>query len=219
MTLSAPPTSTGATREVSIPITGMTCASCVRRVEKAISKAPGVESVAVNLATERATVAYDPAETSLDQIARAVEGAGYGVAELPPEPIAETPLVPSVTGGNGHIAPVQEDVAEAMLPIEGMTCASCVRRVEKSLAKVPGVAEASVNFASEQAVVQFDPARASLADLRAAVDKAGYKVGEMPAAEMAAPALAPAAISPVAPSPAEAAMEARDRRRDRKSVV
>lgn len=62
--------------ETSLPITGMTCASCVNRVEKAVGKVPGVERVAVNLATERATVDYDPATTNLGQIARAVEKAG-----------------------------------------------------------------------------------------------------------------------------------------------
>ncbi|HEV8639087.1 MAG TPA: heavy metal-associated domain-containing protein, partial [Chloroflexota bacterium] len=73
-----------------------------------------------------------------------------------------------------------------------MTCASCVRRVEKALAKVPGVAEASVNLATEKARIAFDPAQASLADLRAAVEKAGYRVpsgrGALPAEQPAAPA-------------------------------
>ena len=68
-----------------------------------------------------------------------------------------------------------------MLPIEGMTCASCVRRVEKALVKVPGVTEASVNLATEKASVAFDPALVSLADLNLAVEKAGYHVGAMPA--------------------------------------
>ena len=168
------PRETTRTAEVSFPVTGMTCASCVNRVEKAITKIEGVERAAVNLATERAAVAYDPAQTNLDAIAGAVERAGYGVGELPaePEPVAVLTIP----------APLATDEAgaamEAVLPIEGMTCASCVRRVERSLAKVPGVEDASVNFATEQAVVRFDPAQASLADLRAAVDKAGYRVGE-----------------------------------------
>lgn len=144
--------------EVSFPITGMTCASCVNRVEKAIGKIAGVENVAVNLATERATVSYDPAATNLAVIAGAVGRAGYGVADLPPEPVTDpTPLT------NGHVAATNgAGATEAVLPIEGMTCASCVRRVERSLAKVPEVADANVNFATEQAVVRFDPDRKSV---------------------------------------------------------
>ena len=65
--------------EVSIPITGMTCASCVRRIEKAIGKVAGVENVSVNLATERARVTYDPGQTTVGEVARAVERSGYGV--------------------------------------------------------------------------------------------------------------------------------------------
>ena len=193
----------------------MTCASCVNRVEKAIAKVPGVESAAVNLATERATVDYDPATATVAQIAQAVERAGYGVGDVPPEP-AVMPTIPVQPAGNGatDVAATDAGPAEAFLPIEGMTCASCVRRVEKSLAAVPGVADANVNFATEQAVVRFDPVTATLADLRAAVEKAGYRVGEG-ADVPTAPAATPAAPVPVAtPSPAEAALEARDRRRD-----
>jgi len=96
--------------EIMLPIGGMTCASCVRRVERSLQKVEGVQEAGVNLATERATVKYDPSVTTLDSLRAAVERAGYTV---PTE--------------------------EVQLPIEGMTCASCVRRVEKSLAKLPGV--------------------------------------------------------------------------------
>src|SRR5215211_5702046 len=74
------------TVDVTFPVTGMTCASCVNRVEKAIGKVAGVERAAVNLATERATVKYDPRQTTVADIGMAVERAGYGVADLPPEP-------------------------------------------------------------------------------------------------------------------------------------
>src|ERR1700712_3554449 len=107
------------TAEALLPIGGMTCASCVRRVERALSKVDGVSSAGVNLATERATVKYDPAKVDLTKLRAAVEDAGY--------------TVPS---------------EEVLLPIEGMTCASCVRRVEKSLAKLPGVESAAVNLAT-----------------------------------------------------------------------
>src|SRR5919112_2955152 len=78
------------TVDVNFPVSGMTCASCVNRVEKVIGKVPGVERAAVNLATERATVSYDPRETTVADIAAAVERAGYGVADLPAEPVVAT---------------------------------------------------------------------------------------------------------------------------------
>ena len=81
------PSPTSTTVDVSIPVSGMTCASCVNRVEKAIGKVAGVDRVAVNLATERATVSYDPRQTTVADIATAVERAGYGVVDLPEEPV------------------------------------------------------------------------------------------------------------------------------------
>jgi P-type Cu+ transporter len=178
------PSPTSTTVGVSFPVTGMTCASCVNRVEKAISKVGGVDRAAVNLATERATVSYDPNETTLAAIASAVERAGYGVDELPAEPVvAPEPVAPTPASPNGS--------AEAVLPIEGMTCASCVRRVEKGLEKVPGVTAADVNLATERASVAYDPAVANFSQLTDAVEKAGYKVGALPAA---AARIAPAAV-------------------------
>lgn len=104
-------------------VNGMTCASCVARVEKALQAVPGVESASLNLATERATVRATSA-TSLMSIHEAVENAGYSVPE--------------------------EKIA---LSISGMTCASCVGRVEKAVGKVPGVTSVSVNLATEKAQV------------------------------------------------------------------
>src|SRR5207248_11706306 len=92
---------------------------------------------------------------------------------------------------------------ELLLPIEGMTCASCVRRVEKALARVDGVRDASVNLATEKARVVFDPAVAGLDGLKAAVEKAGYQVGDLPA-ELAAPdAVAAPTTVPTTPGDAE----------------
>ena len=106
------------TREVSFGVTSMTCASCVRRIEKAISKVDGVEAVSVNLATEKAKVSYDPQQTDVAALAVAVEKAGYGVRDLPtPQPV--------------EVAQPAPTVGELSLPIEGMTCASCVVRVER----------------------------------------------------------------------------------------
>ncbi len=71
-------------REITLPVTGMTCASCVRRIEKALSKVEGVEEASVNLATEKAKVIFDPAVAGVSQLTAAVEKAGYGIGELPP---------------------------------------------------------------------------------------------------------------------------------------
>ena len=103
---------------VSLPIKGMTCASCVGRVERALSAVPGVIDANVNLAMERATVRFNDV-TVQEQLLRAIEGVGYSVPT---------------------------DSVE--LAIGGMSCASCVRRVERTLAQVPGVTEASVNLAT-----------------------------------------------------------------------
>jgi P-type Cu+ transporter len=160
-------------RETAFPITGMTCASCVRRVEKALEKTPGVTSATVNLATEKATVAFDPAATDLAQLRGAVEKAGYGVGKMPTQ-VAPNPSLPAA-----QLAPT----GKALLPIEGMTCASCVGRVERALKKVPGVESANVNLATEKASVTFDPALTDLIRLRAAVEKSGYMVGPMVSAQ------------------------------------
>lgn len=205
--------------EIAFPVTGMTCASCVNRVEKAIGKVAGVERVAVNLATERATVGYVPTETNPRQLAAAVEGAGYGVGEVPPESSsASSATIAAQTSGGGPFAVTRDEPTEAILPIEGMTCASCVRRVEKSLANLPGVSAANVNFATEQAVVRFDPARASMADLRTAVAKAGYRVGDLPE-QPTSPVPADVGAAIPARTPVEAAIDARDRRRDHEIAV
>jgi Cu+-exporting ATPase len=160
--------------EVTLPINGMTCASCVRRVEKALGKTAGVASANVNLATEKATVSYDPAIADIDSLRAAVEKAGYGVGTIAVAAPPSAPAPQPITG-------------EVTLPIEGMTCASCVRRVERSLTKVPGVESANVNLATEQATVAFDPAVADLGQLRQAVEKAGYAVGTIPTTSSAAP--------------------------------
>src|SRR5579871_1206761 len=80
-------------REVTLPVTGMTCASCVRRIEKALGKVPGVQEASVNLATERARVVYDSSVTNMEALRFAVEKAGYGVREVPAAvpPPAEIP--------------------------------------------------------------------------------------------------------------------------------
>jgi Cu+-exporting ATPase len=139
----------------------MTCASCVARVERALRQVPGVREASVNLATETAEVRLDPVGTTTEaDLVAAVEAAGYGAR------------------------PEQRDGA-TVLEIEGMTCASCVARVERALRQVPGVEEASVNLATETAEVRargfVDPA--ALID---AVAQVGYTV--RPAAPVRDPA-------------------------------
>jgi P-type Cu+ transporter len=148
-----PETASPAAREtgtqIELDIEGMTCASCVRRVERKLERVPGVEDAQVNLATERATVRYDPGQTDIDTLIQAVESAGY----------------------TGRVRAVEVPPSETTLTIDGMTCASCVRRVERSLAKVQGVQDANVNLATEQAQVR---GTAALPALLAAVEHAGY---------------------------------------------
>jgi Cu+-exporting ATPase len=143
MNSSAAPEST-----LSLPIVGMTCASCVARVEKALARVPGVGAATVNLATERASV-ESQGRLEPGALVEAVERAGYHVAS------------DSVT-----------------LAIEGMTCASCVGRVEKALLKLPGVTRAEVNLATEQARVTRLAGSVSTAELIAAVERAGYTAHE-----------------------------------------
>ena len=169
----------GTDQEITLLIDGMTCASCVSRVEKALAKVDGVSEASVNLATEKATVHFDPAAVSLEQLERAVEHAGYKAE----------PVVVSAPAAASPVPPVHavetETPGELTLPIEGMTCASCVGRVEKALAGVPGVTLANVNLATENATVQFDPAVVTADQLDAAVERAGYKVAAAPAAMQA----------------------------------
>ena len=127
-----------------LPVEGMTCASCVRRVENALAKVPGVRDVAVNLATEQATLQADDG-AALSAAAQAVADAGYDVPR-----------------------------DEIELDIADMTCASCVGRVERALRAVPGVLNAQVNLATERASVTVLRGIADAAMLADAVGRAGY---------------------------------------------
>ena len=133
---------TETTRQI-FPVEGMTCASCVRRVEKAISAVPGVTAANVNLATESAEVSLLP--TATPDVIAAIEKAGYHVAETAYD-----------------------------FDVEGMTCASCIRRVEKAASSVPGVLSASANLATNRASVKV-LAGAQPAAIAAAIRKIGYE--------------------------------------------
>jgi len=133
--------------QINIPVTGMTCASCVRRVERTLSKEEGVAEASVNFAAEKASVTYDPAATSTDELVAAIRDVGYGA-----------------------------DVREVTFGVMGMTCASCVGRVERALKKVPGVLKASVNLATEKAAVEYLAGEVEPRDIDKAVEGAGYGV-------------------------------------------
>ena len=158
VTIEAPAPS-GDLAEVTLPVSGMHCASCVSRVERFLSEVPGVSEATVNLAAETAMVRFDRTTTREAELIAGVKDSGY--------------LVP---------------VAERRLPIQGMHCASCVSRLERSLGEVLGVLEATVNLADEHARVLRVRGLASDRDLKAAVAASGYAVIEP---EQAAAADAP----------------------------
>lgn len=131
---------------IEFTIRGMTCASCVRRVERSLRKQPGVLDASVNLATERATVSYEPKAASLQSLVTAVKSAGYEPA-----------------------------IDELTLGVQGMTCASCVARVERRIGKLPGIVEARVNLSTEKAHVRFLSGAVGLSEVSEAIRQAGYE--------------------------------------------
>jgi Cu+-exporting ATPase len=135
----------GGASRLDVQVSGMSCAACVRRVERAAAAVPGVQDVAVNLATERAAVTAG-AGFRFPDLAQALQAAGYPVAE-----------------------------ATVDLAVSGMSCASCSGRVERALLGVPGVLSAEVNLASERARVRVAAGTVGAGELAAAVRAAGYE--------------------------------------------
>src|SRR5216683_7529477 len=144
-----------------LALEGMTCASCAMRIEKGLKKLPGVKDARVNLATEQATVTYDPSQTGPEQMVQKVDAVGYKAIPLVMPTPKSTPVEP-------------ETESQVTFNLEGMTCASCAMRIEKGLKKVPGVKDASVNFATEQATVTYDPAQTGPEQLVQKVEAVGY---------------------------------------------
>jgi len=135
---------------LTIPVTGMTCASCVEKVEKGLSRLEGVDEVAANFATDKVELSFFPDRIAPSRILDEIRSLGY-----------------------------EPHLSQVIFPVEGMTCATCVKRVEAALRGVAGIVEANVNFASETAQVTFDPSRTGLADFKKAVASAGdYRVLE-----------------------------------------
>jgi Cu+-exporting ATPase len=135
-----------ADKSVNIPVTGMTCANCAFNIERAVKKVPGVKEAHVNFATEKASISFDPDQVQMQNLVEKIKHAGYGVAKTAIE-----------------------------IPVTGMTCANCAMTIERTLKKkVPGVTDASVNFASERASVEYIPTLTSLDEIIAAIENAGY---------------------------------------------
>jgi len=141
-----------------LTVTGMTCASCSARIEKVVGRVPGVSHASVNLATERLSVEFDEALASTEAIRKAVEGAGYGIAE-------------------------RQAGRRVVFPVDGMTCASCSARIEKVVGRIAGVESVAVNLATEKADVTYDPARVRLSEIKRAITAAGYTPREVDAAD------------------------------------
>lgn len=138
-----------AKKEVTLPITGMTCANCALTIERNLNKVEGVEA-RVNFANERAKVIFDPEIVKGGHLLALVKELGYGVA-----------------------------TASVELPIKGMTCANCAQTIERALNRLEGVVKANVNFASERARVEYVPALVSLGEIKKAVVDVGYEVIEV----------------------------------------
>jgi P-type Cu+ transporter len=135
-----------ADKTINIPVTGMSCANCALTVERTVKKVPGVKAAAVNFATEQASLSFDPDQVQVETLVEKIQDAGYGVAK-----------------------------ASVDIPVTGMTCANCAMTIERTLKKkVPGVVNASVNFASERASVEYIPSLTGIDEMIQAIEKAGY---------------------------------------------
>jgi len=130
-----------------IHIAGMTCTTCAATIEKGLAETPGVEQANVSFASEKASIEYDPAKVDLAKLKNTISRLGYSVA-----------------------------ARKSIFPVGGMTCASCVARVEQALLSVTGVISASVNLSSEKATVEYIEGT-GIADLKRAVKDAGYELG------------------------------------------
>jgi Cu+-exporting ATPase len=137
-------------KQLTLPITGMTCANCVAAVERNINKLDGIKSVIVNLSSERASVEFDPTKTTLEDLYNRIERAGYGIAS-----------------------------GEADLVIKRLADDNDAHRLEKTLSKLEGVLEAQVTFATEKARVKYVPTIISQSEIRKSVSAAGFEAIEI----------------------------------------
>jgi Cu+-exporting ATPase len=134
------------TKKTEIKISGMGCASCAIKIEKSLENMEGVEGVQVNLATEKASVEYDPQNVELNKLEKTVENAGYVVVK-----------------------------DKAVLKIGGMTCAMCVKAIEDVLSKLDGISEVTVNLGAEKAYVTYNSDQVSIEDMKNSIEDLGYQ--------------------------------------------
>lgn len=144
------PSLKGELQRVDLSLSGMTCAGCAARITQGLQKVHGVAEASVNFATERATVRFDPHSTTINEIQQAVFDLGYGV-----------------------------QTQKVSIPIRGMSCASCVEKIQVVLRKTSGVVQASVNLATEKATVAYLPGVIGTAGLRKAIQEVGYEPVEV----------------------------------------
>ncbi|MBM7603740.1 Cu+-exporting ATPase [Metabacillus crassostreae] len=136
-------------KEATLPIAGMTCASCAVRIEKGLNKIEGVEEATVNFALEKTSIKYDPNIANIDLMKKKIRHLGFEVIEEKIE-----------------------------LNITGMTCAACSTRIEKGLNKLDGVLKASVNLAVESATIAYDPKQTDVSQIIQKVEKLGYQANK-----------------------------------------
>jgi P-type Cu+ transporter len=133
-------------KEVQLPVAGMTCAACAKRIEKGLNKLEGVHDANVNLALEEAIIKYDPESINIEEFVKKINDLGYRVVTEKTE-----------------------------FDIFGMTCAACVSRIEKALNKMEGVTNATVNLALESARIEYNPSQVTIQDMVKKIEKLGYK--------------------------------------------
>jgi Cu+-exporting ATPase len=134
--------------KITLPVTGMTCANCAMNIERTVKKLDGISDAQVNFAAEQAAIAFDPTQLHLKDVIARIKDSGFAVPTNKVE-----------------------------FAVTGMTCANCAANIERALnKKVSGIVNASVNFASERAAVEYIPGVASLREMTAAIEAAGYGV-------------------------------------------
>jgi Cu+-exporting ATPase len=136
--------------KLELPISGMSGANCVSRLERGLLKIQGVSDAKVNLATKMASIVYDLSQLDSFDLVRAIIELGYKAKNQ-----------------------------KVILPVQGMSCASCVSRIRETLRQVPGIVTANINFATEKAAVEYILNKVTIKDIAKAIEAAGYKIWEI----------------------------------------
>ncbi|MCF2140175.1 MAG: heavy metal translocating P-type ATPase [Candidatus Lokiarchaeota archaeon] len=137
-----------AKKAITLDIVGMHCASCAQTIDKALNKEEGILKVNVNIATDKAYIKFDPTKIGLNDIIKTIDSTGYST---------------------------KIETKKEIIPIEGMTCASCAQTIERSLTKTTGIIESSVNLATEKATVTFNPELITYDEIIQTINNTGYK--------------------------------------------